>query len=241
MLSAGLAALAAACDVSGASPFGATSEQLRTLAIVGVAIFFVLTLWREVALVLEPKPNVRFRCYSPVNNHPVFFGQWDSEGKPVGEMRPADFRRVAFTNDATDPSGDASIAKYLSAEVIISDMTATQVDRYTGRWANLSEARDPAHKWIADRIDLPPNGQEAILDLIMRFVGTTTAIGWDNSLASGTGRRPELRDAEYEIEVMLRAANMKKKSFYFSVTNTPDVFDVELVSNPSKPLGHPAT
>ena len=133
------------------------------------------------------------------------------------------FLRQGFRNDAPDPTGSDSTAQMLTAAIKVIGAQGGQMDSWTGRWANLDEPSGHAEKWQIDRIDLPPNGQEAILDLFVRYDGQPNCYGWDNSVMLGTARHVPIGPGQYRIEVTLRGANMKRQLFNYVLIVSDDV------------------
>lgn len=188
-----------------------------------------LLIWEVIDYHLRPKPDVRFRKYSHVDKHSVYF-KTTTDGKETIEVKSGDFRRLAFTNVAADPSGDASTAKQLSARITVRDVRNTIADAWDGRWADFEEINTPAKKWQSDQIDLPANAKDVVLDVVMRYCGGTVVMGWDNSLSAGLGPRPALRDPKYTVEVCLNAGNMKERGWFFELVNTAESFDLVLLA-----------
>lgn len=235
VLAALLAAVGLAADGSGWSPFGATHTQVVAAFVLGAVAFVGLTVWREVELYLASAPNVKFIGFDDVNSNPVTFVTRDGD-QVTRDVRPADFRRLQFANDVNDPNED-STARKLSAKITVRNRAGDVADCWIGRWSVLKEISDPADKWEADRLDLFANGQQAVLDVVMRYCGTTAMMGWDNSLSAGMGPRPELRDDDYSVEVALRAANMRARTWVFRLESTADSFRMVPSGKGSAPAG----
>jgi hypothetical protein len=213
-----VAAVGVAVDATGVS--AGNTDAIRITIYVSGALFVALTLWREIEIRLMPRPKVTFKRFSP-HTRPV--GMFSRATGELLKQRDGHFVRIAFANEATDPSGDSSIAHRLCAQVRVIDMDGQEVDCWTGRWAVLEEPRTPARKWEVDAIDLGPNGQEAILDIGVRYEDEKVFYGWDNNLMIGSENRPPLPRQRYEIEVTLRANNMRAVGpLRFLLDNPPD-------------------
>ena len=210
--------IGAAVDITGVS-IGNT-DAIRITIYVSGALFMVLTLWREMEIRLMPRPKVTFKRFSPETRPVAMYNRATGQ---LLKQRDGCFVRIAFANEATEPSGDSSVAHRLCAQVRVIDIDGQEADCWTGRWANLEEPRTPAKKWEVDAIDLGPNGQVAILDIGVRYEDETVFYGWDNNLMIGSENRPPLPKPRYEVEVTLRANNMRAVGpLRFLLANPPD-------------------
>ncbi|MBI4301218.1 MAG: hypothetical protein HY664_01250 [Chloroflexi bacterium] len=211
-----VAAFSFAFDYAGGSVAGLEPSQLRIVALITFTIFVVLTLWREIGLWLAPGPAIRFAGLSPTEVPVVRL----KNNQPIGNLCRGYFSRIKLVNKCHDPSGLASEAQRLTAEINVYEAESGRLaDSWMGRWADLEEANSPAEKWQADCIDLSPNGQEASLDIGMRFEDDTAFFGWDNSRYSSFEFRNPLTQKCYIVEITLRARNMRAKVMRFWLNN----------------------
>ena len=181
--------------------------------IIAFGMFFLITLWREIELYLFPRPKVEFQGLSLAMTEfvPTDIG---STG-----LRQGYFTRLVFKNNAKYPSGDGSTAHQLVATITVFDADKKKVDEWGGRWANTDPPTSHGEKWLVDRIDLPANNQEAILDIGLRLGGDSYFQGWENGWHLRLPPRKHIEPGKYKVQVILGASNFKAKTWQFSLEN----------------------
>jgi len=103
------------------------------------------------------------------------------------------------------------------ATITVFDKNGEIVDKWEGRWANTDPPASYGDKWLADRIDLPPNNQEAILDIGLRLGGAFYFQGWENGFHIDLPPRKHIEPATYKVQVILGASNFKAKIWWFNL------------------------
>ncbi|MCH8814100.1 MAG: hypothetical protein IH957_03240 [Chloroflexi bacterium] len=219
-MAAVVAAIAIAFDFTGESALGADVDAIRAIAFVALGAFVALTVVREGQIFLDPRPRVEYSGLSPATN-PVTIRYQHANGNWKTETKRGSFHRIRVQNRAHDPSGDESVAKDLSARIELRD-SGGLVESWMGRWSDQKEAEDLGEKWELDRIDLPPNGQEATLDIGVNYVGEPGFFRWDNSRFVGDYNAERRMGSRYEVWVLLKASNMSEREFRFSLESEPD-------------------
>jgi len=182
------------------------------MEVVAFTVFVILYIWREADLIMQPHPRVEFNGFSPAITEVMYFE------KGAGFLKPAYFVRLAFKNNAKNPSGVESTAQALTASITIFDKSRKTIDAWEGRWANQEHPCDSDGIWLLNRIDLPANNQEAILDIGFRHRGRQEFEGWDNKRLCGLLERKSIKPGFYKLQVTLAASNFKKKDFRFNLT-----------------------
>lgn len=220
-------------DIGGASLMGLASNNLRFMILIAFAVFFILTGWREIEIILRPRPRIEFDGLEPskalVSNL--------RNGQQV--IDTGYFIRLAFKNNASNPSGKNSTALSSTAFIKIFDNSGNIVDSWEGRWANNGEPNSFPNKWEADKLNLEANNQRAILDIGLRISGTVNFQGWDNGRYFDAPERSMLPPNIYSVQVTLAASNYKKRNWWFSliVPNEPqkDVLNQVQINHITKP------
>jgi hypothetical protein len=204
-------------DLSGISLLGFSTIGVRIMVAVAFASFVILTVYREVELYLQPRPKVEFDALSPAKA--IVTTRNFADGTTAGDW--GYFYRIAFRNNARSPSGANSTANAMTASISIFLGDKLQ-DSWDGRWAANDEPRTYPEKFKADRIDLPANNQQAILDIGMRLNGKTQFQGWDNGRYLLAQPRAIIAPGVYRLQVVLAASNFPEKELWFTLS-IPDV------------------
>ena len=213
----GLIAVAAGWgfDWSGTSLIGLQPLHWRVVAIVvGMAVIIGATLWREIDLFLQPRPNMIYDSVSALmfNN--------------VGWVR------LVFRNKVAHPSGDMSKSQDTRAKIEVYNTTGILLDAWNGRWSDSGWPTDygdidKKNKWTLNANDTVK------LDIGGRAIGQVQFKGHYN-------RRPESPepdrkllepDTYYYIRTELWAANMlpRESRFILQIPNVPQSNDPEQV------------
>jgi hypothetical protein len=212
-------------DVTGTSLWGLSSGALRIMIFVTFGVFVGLTIWREGELWLAPRPNVQYDGLIP-DRGPVTTTYLNRATK----IKIGYFFRIALKNNARNPFGANSTAEAMTASVdVYAD--GKVVDSWVGRWPANHEPRSYPEKFQADRLDLPANNQQAILDIGMRYEGEEIWQGWDNGHYFGGESRPSLQPGCYTLRVTIAPANCMTKELWFElkVPNIPQSDDTKQV------------
>lgn len=205
-------------DLSGISLTGFSPGGLRLMAMVAFAGFVVLTAWREIDLLLQPRPRVDFDGLSPETAR---LPNVTPDGKREGKL--GYFTRLAFKNNAKNPSGDNSTAHSLTAEIKVfeSHNYNRSVGAWRGRWATKNAPSSYGEITELDKFELEANNQQAILDIGFRLEGGRHFLIWDNWAAAGNPIRILIMPNRYELQVVLAASNFAKKELWFTL-NIPN-------------------
>ncbi|HUF52440.1 MAG TPA: hypothetical protein VMR52_01545 [Dehalococcoidia bacterium] len=214
-----LAAISFAVDTTGSN--AVSSEHLQLTAIIAIAVFVALTLFREAQLYTSGRPDVQFVGSSPASNDVAIVVQ--EEGRPPVVIRPeAHFVRCRFENQV-DSDNEGATAKALTGRITVLENGRT----WLGRWSHTPEPQSTAEIWNLNQIDLAPNGQHVDLDIGCRYTTRTPDyrvddfVPWYNEVLLRTRhiQNPPIQDAKFEIEIQLKASNMKAQQWRFRVAN----------------------
>ncbi len=171
------------------------------------------TLWREIDLLLQPRPNVQ---YNSVENLLYQNVSWV---------------RLVFKNIVTNPSGDISTSQDTRARIEILGTDDIPVDSWDGRWSDSG--------WPQSYGDIPEKNKWKIiandtakLDIGGRPIGQAQFIGhYNRTPESPEPPRKALESGSYYVRVELWASNMRRKEFWFilQVPNTTQSDDTQQV------------
>ena len=205
MVAFAMTAVGLGFDFSGASLLGFTSDGLRLMIWISFGTFFVLTGWREIDSLLQPRPRVEYEGLSPATvSTPALY-----------------FARLTFQNKSKTPLGQASTAQELAALIVVWGKNSV-MDKWDGRWANTDRPSTTGDIWRLNRVDLSANTQKATLDIGYRIEGGLEFKGWDN-LHYLEDKRVLIKPGHYALQVTLGAANWKERDFWYTldVPNMP--------------------
>jgi|GEM_PF-5667968 len=201
-------------DLTSTAIEGIDSAQVRTVASVAALLYLLLTLFHEAERYLAGRPRIECVGSRPAEGQIVHTLQ---NGRKL--FGSGQFLRCAFRNRPGGSVRESATARDLHATISIRREGKT-LQEWSGRWADLEEAQSPADKWGLDRIDLPPNGQVATLDLLVRSGGEHALKPWTNARFSLNGDpEHDFSDEEYDLRVELAGANLRRKTFKFRIRN----------------------
>lgn len=206
-----------AWDITGSSVFTLSSGSWGVIGLIAFGAFIIITVIKDIDTSLQPHPKVEYDGLSPAKSSII--------DKVNGQLLGTGyFVRLAFKNNAKNPSGENSTANSTTAFIKLIDKTGNVIDSWEGRWANNGEPSSFPNKWEADKLKLEANNQQAILDIGYRLIGENRFCGWDNGRYFGAPPRKYINPGSYEIHITLAASNYKKREWRFSlfIPNEPE-------------------
>jgi hypothetical protein len=233
-----LAGVSLAFDVTGYSVWNTPPNKWGIIGLIAFGVFVLLTLAGEMERRMQPRPKIEFDGLSPARN---IVSTKDLAGK-IKEQRWGYFFRIAFKNNAKNPSGENSISHATHAHICLFDRKG-ELDNWDGRWPANSEPTTYAEKVVADRLDILPNDEPVILDVGMRGLNESDFQGWDNIryIDFGGQQRKSIPPGLYALKVTLAATNFKKKDWWFKLiipdaVQTDDLNQVHIESTKKRDL-----
>ena len=219
-----VAALGFSLDYSGGSIAGINTSNWGLIGLIAFGVFALITLIREIDSAIQPHPKIEYDSVSPDKAQLTDIVNMQRLGI-------AYFVRLAFKNNAKNPSGDNSTADSTTASIRVIDKNRNVIDSWNGRWANNGEPDSFPNEWAAAKLDLAANNQQAILDIGYRLIGDNRFQGWDNGRYFNAPQRKLIDPGSYEVQVTLAASNYKKHEWQFSlfIPNEPQSDNLEQV------------
>jgi hypothetical protein len=215
IISTALAALSLSFDAFNVFP-GITWSWVAILFFVIFAIILYYNWFaseNRVKSLESVRPSAVFHAFSPAT----------AVLTPINKL--GFFTRIDFSNNTSEPTGDASTAQALSAFIRVIGENG-EVDAWDGRWANTNAPTTVGEIWTLNRIDLPANNQRATLDIGCRVEGEKEFYGWDNAHFFTASHRVRIPPGQYELRVTLAASNMGQRDFEFRLI-IPDALQSE--------------
>jgi hypothetical protein len=200
-------------DYTGKAVLSLTPDDLGLIGLIAFIVFFFLTLYRELELLLQPRPRVQFSGISPERTH--LWGK-DKFGRAI-DIGEGFFIRLAFTNRVSNPSGSDSTAQDMTAHISIINHDKT-IDEWDGRWATEEEPKSLGEIWQLNRCNLRANNQQVILDIGYRLKGRAEFQGWDNfHYLQISEPRKRIGCGLYKLKVTIAASNMQRRDFWYTL------------------------
>lgn len=206
MIATVVAALGFGLDYTGGSISGSSSHWGLT-ALIAVGVAFMITIVREIDLLIQPRPKVEFYEISVASGLVKLIGDLPKH------LVPGCYTRLVFNNKVNSPSEQGSTAKGVSAEIIVFATNGSKIDAWDGRWAEANLPNSYEDIIIKNRRDIHPN-DKAILDVGYRVKGQINFQGHDNRHDSYQQKmRISIQPNPYYLQVKLRFDNMKEKEY----------------------------
>lgn len=211
MITAIVAAFGLALDIKGGSLANLSLNEWGVIGLIAAMIFIIITVFREIDLAWQPRPRVIFDGFK-LDTRSV---HWNEHGLDV--YKTWHFISIAFKNNPKNPSGEDSKAKDLIAKVIVFDEGGIEIDHWDGRWVNSEEPSSLSEALSSNRIDLPANSQQVILDIGFRFMGERDFFGWSNMRFTKHEALVPILPGSKNMEVTLTGSNIKKQTYWFNL------------------------
>jgi hypothetical protein len=170
--------------------------------------------WQPLAIYEAAKPHIEFSQIRQA----TMFGQWlvSSDNEIKFEVL-----QVWFRNNPSIPS-EATIAKDITALIIITKSDSTILFQYHGQWAESNAPNNVGYNNFRDTVEIKPGYLEAKLFIALKYPSDADCYAFtrEGFLSTGDGRYPVYRIAPdaYSVKIYLKGVGVDEP-FRFTLHN----------------------